>query len=605
MTGTKTARVLRGRHRRVGPRRRADRAAGLQDPAAERVLVRSDDAAATARRGRRRRRAARRAARGRRRRGPADTPSSPPTAGAPRSWSPACAATPTTPRDHVAPLERAVADAARRAPRRLAAPGRRRHRRERVQRRCSRRTSAKAGMLSLPVTVDRAAARLRRARGRVRAAAARPHVGRRRDGRVRRRLAVRARRRLDRRARAADRPRRRRRLLAVLHPPRARGAPRGPRPGGRAGHRRRHRRPRDRRLRPHRDAVARRAADHRPERVHLDGARHDHRRRVRRARLADRAARDARAARRPDRPRPPAVPRAAAARAAARRCGPAIAAAVTAPPRRVAGHAVCLLGALAVPALRAEDGRDRAAGATCRSCRPSDAIERAFPGAPERRPARRPRRALDARRRAGCRRSASARWRSPAAAARSRVDRGRATAAPRSSPCRCPTARTDAAQRTVAALRDDVAPTAASVAPGAEALVTGDAAEDADFDGPAGGPHAARAAVRARAGVRAAGRRVPLGAAGRRDDRPEPAVARRDLRHPHRGVPARVGRGPARTSSPTAWSPLAAAVRVRDPVRALDGLHDPRARADPRGAARRALAPARRRPRAWRRPAGR
>ena len=35
---------------------------------------------------------------------------------------------------------------------------------------------------------------------------------------------------------------------------------------------------------------------------------------------------------------------------------------------------------------------------------------------------------------------------------------------------------------------------------------------------------------------------------------------------------------------------LAAAVRVRDPVRALDGLHDPRARADPRGAPRRALA---------------
>ena len=36
---------------------------------------------------------------------------------------------------------------------------------------------------------------------------------------------------------------------------------------------------------------------------------------------------------------------------------------------------------------------------------------------------------------------------------------------------------------------------------------------------------------------------------------------------------------------------LAAAVRVRDPVRALDGLHDPRARADPRGAPRRAPGP--------------
>ena len=87
---------------------------------------------------------------------------------------------------------------------------------------------------------------------------------------------------------------------------------------------------------------------------------------------------------------------------------------------------------------------------------------------------------------------------------------------------------------------------------------------------------------------------------------PQPALDRGDLRRPDRGVPAHLGRGPAGlhdSNGPiTNWVPLFV---VRDPVRALDGLHDPGARADPRGAARRPRRPRGRRRRAWRRPQAR
>ena len=99
-----------------------------------------------------------------------------------------------------------------------------RHGRQGVRRRRRQRPPAAPSVVSLPITLVILAARLRRARRRLRAAAARHHVGRRRDGRARRRLAARPDGPTDRLAGRADRARRRRRLLALLHPPRARGA---------------------------------------------------------------------------------------------------------------------------------------------------------------------------------------------------------------------------------------------------------------------------------------------------------------------------------------------------------------------------------------------
>ena len=66
-----------------------------------------------------------------------------------------------------------------------------------------------------------------------------------------------------------------------------------------------------------------------------------------------------------------------------------------------------------------------------------------------------------------------------------------------------------------------------------------------------------------------------------------------------------LGRGTARLHVQRDRGRLAAAVRLRHPVRAVDGLHDARARAHPRGAARRARRRARRRPRASPRPPAR
>ena len=95
-------------------------------------------------------------------------------------------------------------------------------------------------------------ARLRRARRRLRAAAARPDRRGRRARRGRRCSPTSPRRRRHQLAGRADRPRRRRRLLAVLRPPRARGAARRARPRRGARRRRGDRRPGDRGLGPDR-----------------------------------------------------------------------------------------------------------------------------------------------------------------------------------------------------------------------------------------------------------------------------------------------------------------------------------------------------------------
>jgi uncharacterized membrane protein YdfJ with MMPL/SSD domain len=147
-----------------------------------------------------------------------------------------------------------------------------------------------------------------------------------------------------------------------------------------------------------------------------------------------------------------------------------------------------------------------------------------------------------------------------------------------------------AADDTIAALRDRVAPTAAQVQAGAHAQVTGEAARDADFTKRLKDrTPIVIAFVLALAFVLllAAFRSVP----GRGGDRPEPAVGRRRLRRARRGLPAQLGRERAELHLQRLDRQLAAAVLLRDPLRALDGLHGPGARAHPRGAARRALAP--------------
>ena len=391
-----------------------------------------------------------------------------------------------------------------------------------------------------------------------------------------------------------DRPRRRRRLLAVLHPPRAGGAARRPRSGRRAGRRVGHRRPRDPRLRPHRDGRARRAAAVRERGVHLDRPRHDARRGDRRARLAHRAAGDARAARRPDRPRPPAAP--AAPPAPAR--GPdglgADRRRRDAPAPGLARHVVCLLGALAVPVARprhqrrghrqpAEGHAGRAGPARDRARLPRRAVDR-----PARRPRRAARHARAARRAGGARRP---RRGQPSAARPPSASTSRATAARRSSRSRCRRDGADAsAARSTCCAIAWRRPRRAT-----ETLVTGDAAGSADFAHQISKRDADRHRLRARAGVRAPAVGVPLAEARRRGDRAEPAVGRRRVRRawsPCSSTPGRRTCSASRRAGTIVV--LAAAVLLRDPVRALDGLHGAGARADPRGAPRRPAARGRR-----------
>ena len=234
MAGTQLHRRLRHRHRRVGPRRQADRTrpassepGGRAGPRPLRRPARrppprpptSQRRARAAARGH----AQRHAARATRRR-------SRPPAGGPCSSRSRCAAIPRTPEDHVAAGRRARSPPSSAAHPGVTTPrGRHRHDRQGVRRHRRRRTSSRAELISLPITLVILVLAFGALVAASRAAAARPDLGRRRDGRARPRLAGRAERPVGRLARRAVRPRRRRRLLALLHPPRARGAPRGPR----------------------------------------------------------------------------------------------------------------------------------------------------------------------------------------------------------------------------------------------------------------------------------------------------------------------------------------------------------------------------------------
>ena len=263
--------------------------------------------------------------------------------------------------------------------------------------------------------------------------------------------------------------------------------------------------------------------------------------------------------------------RRAAAPGAARRRGHA-------PPGRRARHRL-------LPARRARRARDAdahrptrrlgSARATSRSCRRSTTIERAFPaptagaelvvtgaqlGTPRSAPA-----CAELGREAAARRTATAPCRS----------RSRATGAPRvdvpmpAGARRAQRARRASASRAaVGARRSD-----RRRRPAARRLHR-----------PAATATPIVVARSARARVRAAARRVPLARAGAR-------VMGLNLLSVGAAygvlvgrVPAPLGGGAARVHLQRLDRRLAAAVRLRDPLRALDGLHGPRARADPRGA---------------------
>ena len=223
----------------------------------------------------------------------------------------------------------------------------------------------RAEFLSLPITLlilviafgalvaagRTAAARADGGDGDARAARARePAVPGRRDGQLRG---------------PAGRPRRRRRLLAVLPASRARRAADGPLQRAGAGDRGRDLRARRARLRDDRGDRDGRHVPDRQRDVHVVRARHDHGRRRRGARLADRAPRRALEARRPGRegtdpvPRPP-PSRATASRGSGTRSSIASCAARPSAATRRRG----VLVALAIPALADEHqgiGRGRAA----------------------------------------------------------------------------------------------------------------------------------------------------------------------------------------------------------------------------------------------------
>ena len=94
------------------------------------------------------------------------------------------------------------------------------------------------------------------------------------------------------------------------------------------------------------------------------------------------------------------------------------------------------------------------------------------------------------------------------------------------------------------------------------------------------GARAARVRVRARARVRAAARDLPLDRHPAQGDRAEPALGRRRLRRARARLPAGPPRVAAGVHLDRRRDRLAAAVPVRDPLRALDGL--PRADPQPR-----------------------
>ena len=100
-----------------------------------------------------------------------------------------------------------------------------------------------------------------------------------------------------------------------------------------------------------------------------------------------------------------------------------------------------------------------------------------------------------------------------------------------------------------------------------------------DFSDLLGEPDAAGVRVRARARVPADAGHVPLDRDPDQGDRPQPALRGRCLRRAGAGVPERLGRVAARLRVQRRRHQLAAAVPLRDPVRALDGL--PRVHPDP------------------------
>ena len=158
-----------------------------------------------------------------------------------------------------------------------------------------------------------------------------------------------------------------------------------------------------------------------------------------------------------------------------------VAAAVTRRPAAWLVTAVCVLGALALPALQLDTGETPLpAGLPVNET--EQAIERTFPGAPEdaqlvvrgtRLDGPRAQRALHA---LGDRALDVTGGRGQIRVETARDARTAVVAVP------MPDRPDGAMKDTVAALRDRVAPTAAAVGPGATALVTGPSAEDADFD---------------------------------------------------------------------------------------------------------------------------
>ena len=132
-------------------------------------------------------------------------------------------------------------------------------------------------------------------------------------------------------------------------------------------------------------------------------------------------------------------------------------------------------------------------------------------------------------------------------------------------------------------LRDELIPQTIGRTTGAEAFVTGSDGAEPRLQRPHEGQRADRVRVRADDGVPAAARDVPLDRDPDQGDRAEPAVRRCRLRRARLRVPAGTRRGAARLRVDRGDHVVAAAVPVRDPVRALDGLPRVHPQPDPRG----------------------
>ena len=135
----------------------------------------------------------------------------------------------------------------------------------------------------------------------------------------------------------------------------------------------------------------------------------------------------------------------------------------------------------------------------------------------------------------------------------------------------------------LAKLRDTLIPATVGAVPGAKAQVGGPTAALGRLQRPARRTRAVGLRLRPRDGVPAAAGQLPLAGDPADRDRAQPALGRRRLRHRRLGLPGRPPGRSARLPLDRVDHLMAAAVPLRRPLRAVDGLPRVHPHPDPGG----------------------